>query len=483
MKKGLIFILAVSMLFGLIGCTKKTSNDEGDIPTLTWYVPGDKQPEMGLIMEEANKIIFPAIGAKIDLQMLDGGGFQEKMTMMMSAGEVFDMTFTGAYNSYDNAVDKGGLLDITDMIDKYAPKLREVVRDYAFKNVTRNGRIYGIPNIQIMAGKRALFIQKKLAGEFGLDIAKVKKTDDIEPFLEWVHSKYPNLYPYHTAMGVGMWDFAEYVELDNTLGIKITDLMDGDDNVDVVWLRDTRIGKHGIEQLRSWYQKGYIRPDVLSVTDDNLDRRAGKYAVMPGAWKPGAEAEYFNSTGMECVVAKLDAPAFSGGAENTMISISRTSKNPEKSMKFIELINTNKELYNLISFGIEGKHYIKGDDNKMELIKQSGYFQDGSWKFGCVFNSYIMKGQDDDVWEKTIELNDSAEVSPLLGFVLDNTAITSEISAVSSINSQYKVLGTGAEDPDVYWKQYVDKLNVAGIKKIEEETEKQINQFLKSRNQ
>ncbi len=485
-KRTLAAALAMVMTLGLAsGCGKtQDTASGGDVPTLTWYVPGDKQPDMALVMEEANKIVEPAIGAKIDLQMIDAGAFQEKMTMMMASGEVFDMTFTGAGNDYMTAVEKGGLLDITDMIDTEAPKLREVVRDYAFEEVTVDGRIYGVPNMQILAGKRSLFIPKDIAEEYGLEeLNKIKKIDDAEPFLAWAHEKYPDMYPLQIGQGLTNWDFAEYLELGvNNMGISYEDLLDGDGKMEVVWLRDTDIDKHALEKLHDWYQKGYIRKDVLSVTDDSLDVKAGKYIVETGLWKPGAEAEYYNKTGRECVIIQLDFPTLVNGAVNTMISVSRTSKNPEKSLQFIELINTNKELYNLIAFGIEGKHYTKNEEGKIVLNPQSGYFQNASWKFGCVFNALVQEGQDDDVWEQTIALNDSAVVSPLLGFKLDSKPIATEISAVTSISSQYKVMQTGAEDPDSYWTEYLQKVETAGIRKIQEETQRQVDEYLKMKN-
>lgn len=474
-------------------CKKEQKAAESDVPTLIWYVPGDKQNDMASVMEEANKIVEPAIGARIDLQMIDSGAFQEKMNMMMAAQEKFDLVFTGAGNSYRDCVNKGGLLDITDMIDEYAPKLRDVVTDYAMDEATIDGKIYGIPNMQIMVGARAFNIQKKYADEFGLDCDSITCPEDLEPFLEWVHNKYPDLYPYYTGQGVGVWDCIFYSEKECTLGYRTEDLVDGDNHVDIVWLRETDIDQQAIDTLRRWYLAGYIRPDVLSVTDDTLDQKAGKYVVTTGMWKPGCEAELLNKTGREYVVIKYgqnykkahNIPAsrgFGSGAVNTMISVSRTCQNPEKAMKFIELINTNAELYNLISFGIEGKHYTTDEENKIVLNADSGYYQNASWKFGCTYNAKVMHGQDANVWEETRRLNEEATASPLAAFTFDTKPVVNEISAVTTINSQYKVLATGAEDKSVYWEEYVNKMKTAGIEKIRQEYEKQVNEFLASRN-
>lgn len=44
-----------------------------------------------------------------------------------------------------------------------------------------------------------------------------------------------------------------------------------------------------------------------------------------------------------------------------MLSINANSKHKEQAMMYINLINTDKVLYNLICYGIENKHYVLKD--------------------------------------------------------------------------------------------------------------------------
>ena len=57
-----------------------------------------------------------------------------------------------------------------------------------------------------------------------------------------------------------------------------------------------------------------------------------------------------------------------------MQAISRTSKNPEIAMKFLEMFNTDKYLNNLINFGIEGTHYVKVADNVIKAGPQNDQY-------------------------------------------------------------------------------------------------------------
>ena len=148
-------------------------------------------------------------------------------------------------------------------------------------------------------------------------------------------------------------------------------------------------------------------------------------------------------------------------------------------MKFIELINTNKELYNIICFGIEGKHYTKDDEGHIVVDSNSGYFQNnGDWKFGNQFNAYILAGNDDNVWEETKKLNDEAVEYPLSGFMFDNSSVTAELTAIETVNSQYSVLNKGAQNPDEYFETFKEKQKEAGAEKVLAEYQKQIDEFL-----
>ena len=60
---------------------------------------------------------------------------------------------------------------------------------------------------------------------------------------------------------------------------------------------------------------------------------------------------------------------YAASASNTAISIN--SAHPERAMKLIELMNTEKgkgHLYNLLVYGIEGEHYTKVNDNEIQPI-------------------------------------------------------------------------------------------------------------------
>ena len=171
-------------------------------------------------------------------------------------------------------------------------------------------------------------------------------------------------------------------------------------------------------------------------------------------------------------------------ATATMLGVPLQSKNPEKAVEFINLLHTDKDLYNLVVFGVEGVNYKKISDERVEKIENSGYdMKAQGWKFGNQFNQYLTPELPDGIWEKTKEINDNAERSEILGFFLDDSMITTEISQCTKVRQEYsKRISAGVEDPAEYYDEYLDKLKKAGIYTIRDEVQRQIDEFKKNNN-
>ena len=166
MKRLLSVLLSVIMLIGLCAAMSGCSKDESD--TLVWYVPGDSQKDMSAVMEAANKIIEPKLGVKLDLKMLDMGAYTEKMSMMVSANEKFDICFTGFVNPYVSAVRLGAYYPMTELLDKYAPKLKKEIPDYVWNVAYVDNEIYAVPNMQIMTNIEGVFFFEDVAKKYGI---------------------------------------------------------------------------------------------------------------------------------------------------------------------------------------------------------------------------------------------------------------------------------------------------------------------------
>ena len=104
-------------------------------------------------------------------------------------------------------------------------------------------------------------------------------------------------------------------------------------------------------------------------------------------------------------------------------------------MEFIELVNTDKELYNILVFGLEGQNYEKVGEDKIESKPESDY-STYAWALGCNFNAFKLSTQDDNVWEETKRLNEEALDAPLLNYNIDQTPMKSQIANITAAYEQ-----------------------------------------------
>jgi len=226
-----------------------------------------------------------------------------------------------------------------------------------------------------------------------------------------------------------------------------------------------------------WYQKGYIRKDIATVTDNSADVKANRYVCTLSSYKPGWGAEFTSRQGVEYIAVPIEGAyikAISG--IETMTAINVNSKNPEAAMKLLNLVYTDKEIFNELLFGLEGTHYTKTGENFAEPVADSKYnYSAYAWRVGNQFNAWYLPGQVDGTWEETDKLNNTAQVSVLRGFTFSPANVQAELAQVAAVKKEYKNAQYTTKDIDAYITEYTDKLNQAGLPNIVKELQTQID--------
>ncbi|MBN2984716.1 ABC transporter substrate-binding protein [Cohnella algarum] len=454
---------------------------------LVWLLRASPQTDGAAVQEAFNKIVKEKINAEVELRFIDGGVYDTKIKTMIAAGETFDLAFASSSLGGDfyGSVAKGAFIPLDDLIKTYAPQTFASIPEDFWEAVTVDKRIYGVPNYQIVARQNGVVVQQRMLDKYAFDLTGVNKLEELEPLLKSMkEGESSNSTPFYMSKA-GIWkDMLTYYGFDSILSpmspgtVKI-----GDDSLKVINQYTEPSFLEHIKLIRDWYEKGYINKDVAtaqvgSTSDGSLS------LSMWNNIKPGGNAEMKALVGGNDVAQHvLDRPfVTTANISITLQAISRTSKNPERAMMLIELMNTDKELYNLLSFGIENKHYKKTGADRIEPIADSGYFPNKSWSFGNQFNAYLLPEQPDDVWQQTIDLNNRAERSKLLGFNFDIEPVKAEIAQTQSVLDEYTPgLLTGSVDPEKYLPQFLDRLKAAGADAIIAEKQKQIDAWKASR--
>ncbi|WP_338130744.1 ABC transporter substrate-binding protein [Cohnella ginsengisoli] len=161
-------------------------------------------------------------------------------------------------------------------------------------------------------------------------------------------------------------------------------------------------------------------------------------------------------------------------------SVHASSKNPERALMAIDLFQNDKELHDLIMYGINGVHYEPvGDDKYKALDKNPNFTGFSNWSFNSPLNrdNEAFPQEASDLvksWEKNVYHY------PLETFVFDNSKVKTEIANVGNVMLRYGIpLEYGlVKDIDKGLADLNKQLDAAGIAKIQTELQSQIDAFL-----
>jgi putative aldouronate transport system substrate-binding protein len=479
MKRSILLFLCV-LLTGIpvFAGGGKDSSAGGAPVELVWYTGGlGPQPDMAAVLAEVNKYTREKINCTIRIVESDFGSFPQRMQMIIASQEPFDICFTSSWcNDYIGNVNKNAYLELDELLPKYAPDLYKLIPQAGWDAVKVNGHIYGVPNYQIWARATPFICEKQYIDKYGISLNSVKSYEDVESLMAGIKRDYPGMYPFYAELH----DIPVILGLDTLIGGNIPGAIAmTDGSLKVINQYELPEFQNIYRRMRDWYQKGYIKPDMAVIPDNYQDVIDGNMPIaLNGAMKPGMEGEEtIKRSGRATVAAPFsEAWLTTGGIIATMNAVSRSSRHPEKAMEFLNLLNTDKYLYNLIILGIEGKHYKKIDPNYVEPIANSGFGISCDWMYGNQFLAYFRPGQNTTDWDETVRINTTAKVSPALGFSFDPTPVQTEIAMVSAVVTEYhKPLVCGAVDPDRVLPEFTQKLKDAGSEKLVAELQRQLN--------
>jgi putative aldouronate transport system substrate-binding protein len=451
---------------------------------LTWYFPGNfPQAEQDQVFAEVNKVLKSKINATVDFKPIGFGEYDQKMQVVIASGEPYDLAFTANWiNNYTQNVAKGAFLPLDDLLAKYAPKSFASVPKTFWDATKVKGKIYGFVNEQISARTPSVMIPKALADKYKLDLNAISgkinadSLNLLEPFIQSVIKDNPQ-----KSFISGMVQFTDAFSFETIAGINVPGAVEySDANLKVINQFETAQVKKFAATMRDWNAKGYLnsKERISKKTDEWTDGKAGKWVLnIGGAFKPGGE-NLSSSLGGEPYVEVPSGTAHltTGGIIATMHAINRNSKNPERAMMLLELLNTDKDLYNLLNFGMKDKHYkIDADGFMIPGDGQKGYNPNVPWMFASNYLANVEKGMPKTVWEDTKKVNASAVPSKLLGFSFDAEPVKAEIGKTSAVFDEYaRAIDLGVTTEEKY-NEFVAKLKTAGSDKIIAEMQKQID--------
>lgn len=480
-----------------------TAAQAAEVPVLDYHFAASSVAnalkDQAEVEDAINAILVPKIGARIRLHPYGFTEAAQKITLMLQSGEPCDLVSVSGFVPYIPAVNTGGLLPLDDLLPKYAPNLWKRLKPEWWDAARVNGKIYNAINYTGWTSYAGFWARSDLIEKYQFDWQNTKKWEDWEPFFDQIVKNEPDVTPLLTSDYWGQFWYPTYYGYDpidesigsgrggSLLGVKI-----GDTSRTVQLVLNTPEYRQALELARRWYTKGYVDKDIIPDNDMIARRSQLKYAafMFPGtgdfSTKAMADAEW---AGVPIYTKHLQQKTLlTTSIGRTGYAVCATSKHPDLAVKYIEEVNQNPDVLNLLNYGIEGKHWVwKDKANKVigfpegVTAETSTWLPNAYWEFGDRRNLYLTDPADIGVWERIDKGVAEADISPIMGFTFNPKPVENEIAQVNTVAKEFERLNRGmVEDIDGTLAQYKARLQEAGIDTIIAEVQRQINEWAKT---
>ena len=485
-------MLALFLLAGAATAFGAGQQDEAaaaESAPLIWYVPGGggypyNETEEAAVYEAFNEIMEQEIGVTVDITVQGGfGEYGDTMPLILASGESMDIFWTANWSNdfLQNAAD-GYLAGLDDLLEEYGQDILSDTREQL--EATRvNGEIRGVWSQQIAVYNSQITANMDLVEEYGWDMNAIEVLEDLEPILDEVLEQEPELYPFGSTVNpFGLiWPYYGIHGLgvlDSVVGVYAED-----PNMEVVSVVETPEYREWTELMYKWNERGYLPQDGLTFTGDQwrqLQNQARIAMWYHNTYNP-QNAEIERAGALYKAFRIGDGYTITGNIINTLQGVHSQSERQVDAVRLLNEMWTNKEAYNILVWGLEGRHYESTGPNRITPMQDSGYYTNLPWMWGNTFQSYLLSHQPDSLFDEVRELNANSEKVPTLGFSPDLDAVSTLVASVSAVRDQYETqVGGGYIDPAEGIPQYVNALKQAGIDELIEQLQQQIDAWAES---
>lgn len=497
MKKIIYFLICISVIViaaiitdiahgELFGKNNSFEETENDITKLVVAIPFSGIPEEDLSMVEEKINVITREKINVELTFLRFGSYKNTVNLMLAGGEQLDIVMAYGTMFMEEYINDR-ILPLDDLLEQYGQGIIDQVGHEMIDACIINNQLYGIPNNRdYAAGTDAYMLREDILKKYGILPEKIQTIEDLEKVFETVKAGEPDM----TILASGGDTMIS--------NLYFTGLMMGcfrpgvhmnyGRDEELVNIFETEEYFNALKRMRSWYLKGYLEKDIISQTESLFTRvRRGEIFAYTTKGKPGIESQDSNAAGYEMVCVQLGENAISFNTISMipyMIASNTISK--EKSMELLNLLYTDEELMNLMSYGIEGVHYKKTEDGHFTYVdgKKENPFVNNAWKIPNQFISGVWEGNPLTLWEDMRTFNEKAIHSCDMGFNFDYSTVLTEYFTLKKIYSKYKViLENGLINPEEGLLRMNQEMEQNGIQDVLAEERRQYEKWKKRKSE
>lgn len=498
-KFKIITLLVVLALIAGVSTVSANGNNEagkeGKLVTLKIMVPGDRPADFDEVIAEAEaRMAQDGLNYKINMVFIPWADLGSKTQVTLAAGEQVDLIFDAPWVHMNQMVSEGYYEPLEDLINEFGPNLKKVRPELMWNANKFNDLIMGVPLGSYHKSARTYHYRSDIARELGF--GKIESYDEYVEFLYAVKAQKPGMIPLSTEPNNVNHSYADMlIQYDYDLGIISTEVIpqsivlyyqnnDGkvynllDKMPEEVWSY--------ILEARKMFEDGIMNPDLMAgYTHDDLFRNGKVASIVRSDLRldveglkiiqdaiPGADFDYYAPYSFE------PKDNISDFKQWNFLCIPTISKQKEDAVKFLNWANGSQANYDLLAYGIEGKHWEAVGEREYKTLEPYPWFP-YAWLWNPVQDRTDASLPERDKFAKKFnsEANNFTD-HYYTGFTFDGSSVQNEMAVYNNLATEFLMIMNGLVDPETAWPKFKERA-YEPVKTIQVELERQLADFKK----
>lgn len=428
---------------GSTQATSGTKASTGDMVTLSLYIPTLATYTNDAITDVQNAInehLAATYGIQVKLVYTEIGNFEKTINLAMTTNEL-DVTcyFTGN-GQLSNYVNNGQLRDITDYFNNASDELKSSFTEAEITASSMNGRMYGLVRKYQYGGQEVAVLNKDIVEEMGIDPAAITDMDSLGEVLYKVHEAHPEIYALVPQSMNDMTWCKPWIEGIGLTSFAYTNDIDSNEIQSIFELDSFR---EFCGYTNQWYKDGLIMADAISNTQEgsSMVTAGAAFATLHNADIDSLDTVYPNTVVSSVLIEPKAVPTDIG---NLQYGISTNSAHPEEAFTLLSALYTDARLHTLLSYGIEGEHYVINEDGRADypdgMTAETEPY--GGFAATATYPNYLLNPLKatalvDDYKTAVDDWNNNMKVSKTFGYYFDTTEYGDFITAYKNLEEKY----------------------------------------------
>lgn len=467
------------------------------VVTYQTFEPDSILTDFKEVADAINAITVPEIGVEAEFRQIGAVEAFTEYSLWISRGEQIDLMMLN-YQDITAYINRGMLLPIDACLEQEGQGIAELVEEglNPMEGSVAEGKTYGVVTVTRGQGNGSgIWTRKEYLEEAGISYqtGHVYTFDELTEIFGKFKALYPDKYPLgQITSGQTGSSASFYLRSGDGLGGDVMGGMILGDDFQVVSYYGSEQYEEFLRYMRKWYLNGYIYPDA-AFTDTSQVELIKEEVLMsyPSSSAPGmAPKDWMKG---ETVCLRTMKPEIGAQyARSGFWTIPVTSAEPEAAMRFLNMMYTDARIGNLLSLGIEGKHYVVTDEEHKLADYPEG--KDSSTvgylnplgMYGDYRKQY-MRGTVEDREAESAYSEEAARNTVYTitrGMYYSTANVSKELADLQETVLKYvPILESGSVDIDKYYPEFLNELDRAGLQKVMEDKQRQLNEWLSVREQ